>query len=124
MAYAQRVPILTLVQPGLKRQGMLSTRLEWVAIEKELVPPLLATEEFRQVFGEWLSLVRKGRDAPARPEMDPSELKIGYLMSQLSSKQLIALIGGVIMLLSVVATISFRAGQWVQANQAAVSARR
>ncbi len=112
MAYAQRVPILTLVQPGLKRHGMLSTRLEWVALEKEQVPSLLATAEFRQVFAEWLAVVRQGRAAPQRPEVDPAALKIGYLLSQLSFRQLIALLVAMIALLSTVATISFRAGQW------------
>jgi hypothetical protein len=112
MAYAQRVPILTLVQPGLKRHGMLSTRLEWVALEKEQTPSLLATAEFRQVFAEWLAVVRQGRVAPKPPEVDPAALKIGYLMSQLSFRQLAALVVAMIALLSSVATISFQVGQW------------
>ena len=58
MAYAQKVPILTFVQPGLKRQGMLSDRLEWKAMETDLQPSFLLTEEFRQVFGEWIASVR------------------------------------------------------------------
>jgi hypothetical protein len=49
MAYAQHVPILILLERGLRRQGMLSDRLEWMAIEETLSPQLLQTERFRQV---------------------------------------------------------------------------
>jgi hypothetical protein len=112
MAYAQRVPILTLVQPGLKRQGMLSTRFEWVALERELEPALLTTEEFRQVFAEWLSFVRATRGSRPAGEIDPASLKIGYLFSQLSVKQLIGMAAGIIALLTAVATASYHAGEW------------
>lgn len=44
MAYAKNVPILTFVQSGLKRQGMLSDRFEWTAIDAHLTPNLLRTE--------------------------------------------------------------------------------
>ena len=41
MAYARRVPLLTMIEPGLKRQGMLSDRLEWMALQEVLVPEYL-----------------------------------------------------------------------------------
>jgi len=112
MAYAQRVPILTLIQPELKRQGMLSTRLEWVALQKELTPNLLLTDEFRQIFNEWMSYV-KNRSAEAESEeIDPGKLKIGYLVKQLTSAQFAGLIGSVFAALAAVGAISFKIGQW------------
>jgi hypothetical protein len=79
MAYAQRVPILTFVQRGLKRQGMLSDRLEWMAIETDLSLSLLKTEAFQQVFREWLSLVRERRTSSPQVDVDPAELRLVYL---------------------------------------------
>jgi hypothetical protein len=63
MAYSNQLPILTLVQTGLKRQGMLSDRFEWAAIEDDLNQNLLNGEKFRQIFDEWISLVDKHQSA-------------------------------------------------------------
>jgi len=114
MAYAQRVPILTFVQRGLKRQGLLSDRLEWMALETDLSPSFLKTEPFQQVFREWLSLVQERRTSSQRIELDPAELKVGVLVAQLKTKQLWGLIGGVFAVLAGVATLAFKAGQWFQ----------
>jgi hypothetical protein len=46
MAYARKMPLLILVQPGLKRQGMLSDRLEWMAIEVALTPGISSNRTF------------------------------------------------------------------------------
>ena len=112
MAYAQRVPILTFVQRGLKRQGMLSDRLEWMAIETDLSLSLLKTEAFQQVFREWLSLVRERRTSSRQLDVDPAELRVGLLISQLKAKQLWGLVGTVFAVLAGVATLAFKAGQW------------
>jgi hypothetical protein len=111
MAYARKVPILTIVQPGLKRQGMLSDRLEWMAIEAELSPEVLRTDYFRQVFAEWLSLVKQGMLTSAQPDFDPSEIKIGKLLSQLTTKQAWALAVVIFGVLAGLATVAFKAGQ-------------
>jgi hypothetical protein len=110
MAYAQRVPILTIVQRGLKRQGMLSARLEWVAIEGDLDPSLLGSEEFRQIFDEWLSLVRAGNEKKKPAVIDLTELRIGHIL-QMKPAQLYTIIASVFGLLSTVAILSFKLGQ-------------
>ena len=113
MAYAQRVPILTLVQPGIKRQGMLSTRIEWVAIETDLTPAVLFGEEFRQCFDEWLNLVLDGKKAkkPQEP-VDIQQLSIGSILSSLRPGQLYALLTAIAIIVSAVGTGAFKAGQW------------
>lgn len=112
MAYAQRVPILTLVQPGLKRQGMLSDRLEWVALEKDLTPALLLTAEFEQRFDEWLNYVRENEPSRAPASVDPGEFRIGFILSQLRPSQLYKLLGAVFVILSVLASTAFAVGRW------------
>lgn len=59
MAYANDLPILTLVERGLERQGMLSDRVEWYAQEILLEPETLQSDEFIGVYSDWKNLVRK-----------------------------------------------------------------
>ncbi|MFA4902555.1 MAG: hypothetical protein WC600_07395 [Desulfobaccales bacterium] len=111
MAYAQRVPILTFVQRGVKRQGMLSDRFEWMALETDLSPSFLKTDQFQQVFREWLSYIQKNSTSLQKVDLDPAELKVGVLLSHLKTKQLWALIVAVSSILAGVATLAYKAGQ-------------
>jgi hypothetical protein len=120
MAYAQRVPIMTLAQSGLKRQGMLSDRIEWAGIETDLVPAFLQTKQFTQVFEEWLSLVQKRREALGGAALDLSNLKIRDLMSliaQLTPKQFWGLLVAIFTVIAAIATVSFTAGQFYGGRQ-------
>lgn len=111
MAYTQRVPILTLIEAGLKRQGMLSDRFEWKAMVTDLNPSFLITEEFRQVFSEWLASVRNTKKSMPEKDIDLAELKIGKLLGQLSLKQVIAVSAGALAVAGSMATLGFNAGQ-------------
>jgi hypothetical protein len=110
MAYAQKIPILSLVQTGLKRQGMLSDRFEWSAIEDDLNPVLLATEKFRQTFSEWIVLVRKASEKIEEAAIDPEQLKVGTLVKQLSAKQVISLSLVTLGAVGSIISIAFNAG--------------
>ena len=111
MAYAKQVPILTFVEKGLRRQGMLSDRFEWTALETELSPRLLTTERFQQVFDEWLRLAGAGRPPAAAANFDPGELKLGVIWSQLSAKQGWSTLVVVVGLLAGLAMAAFKVGQ-------------
>jgi hypothetical protein len=110
MAYAKKIPILSLVQTGLKRQGMLSDRFEWSGIEDDLTPALLATEKFRQTFSEWIVLVRKESERIEDTEIDPEKLKVGPLVKQLSVKQAFSLSLVVLGAIGSIVSVAFRAG--------------
>lgn len=116
MAYSREIPLLILVQAGLKRQGMLSDRLEWMAIETELSPEVLGTEKFSQVFADWLRKVRSRHPDSPKQDIDPGEIKVGRLLSQLSAKQAITLAASVLTLLIGFAGLAFKAGQYFPAN--------
>ncbi|MGH8654744.1 MAG: hypothetical protein ACREYE_22410, partial [Gammaproteobacteria bacterium] len=47
-------------------------------------------------------------------ELDPAELKVGTVLSQLKTKQLWGLIAAVFGILAGVAVFAFKAGQWFQ----------
>jgi hypothetical protein len=113
MAYANKVPILTLIEPNLKRQGMLSDRLEWMAMEVEFLPAFLATEHFRQVFTEWFSEVKRTAANPEPLDFDPGEMKVSDLLPLLKGKQAWAIAAGIFSILAVLATAAFKAGQFI-----------
>jgi hypothetical protein len=121
MAYAQKVPMLMIVETGLKRQGMLSDRLEWMAMETDLSPSFLTSEQFRQVFAEWLNLVRQGVERNSTQNFDPAELKLGRIISQLNAKQAATLLLAIVGAAGGIATLSFKAGQeWQQSTKPAL----
>lgn len=114
MAYSKQVPILTFVQIGLKREGMLSDRFEWMAIETDLSAASLRTPQFQQVFEEWLRLVRDNandvKKAPSN-DLELEEIRLGALLSRLKLKQLVAIGVAVFSILSGLATAAFKLGQ-------------
>jgi hypothetical protein len=122
MAYARRVPILTIVQNGVKRQGMLSNRLEWGAIECDIATDMLRGEEFRQVFADWFSCVVKHREATENRQVDVSQLRVGEILRSMKPSQLYAAITFIILIISTFSGISFKLGQAMRPPQPAPSA--
>jgi hypothetical protein len=111
MAYARDVPMLTFIEPGLRRQGMLSDRIEWFAQETDLDPAFLKTEQFNQTFQDWLTRVAERRENPQKLDIDPSNIKVKELLSRLTPKQLWGLCTGLGGFLVAIATIAFKLGQ-------------
>jgi hypothetical protein len=110
MAYAHDLPILTLVAKGLYRQGMLSDRLEWFAQEVDLKPEFLATDQFHQVFTDWLGRVEERKKTPWRTKLDPSKLRMADLFMVLTPKQLWGLVAATVAVLTVVAGVAYKLG--------------
>jgi hypothetical protein len=112
MAYAKHLPILTLVQKGIRRQGMLSDRVEWFALEDNLLPELLATDKFNKFFQDWLSRVKAYRLEGNHFTGDVSQLKINELLEQLTPAQFWSLLTVIIGILLAVAGVAFKLGQY------------
>jgi hypothetical protein len=62
MAYGLDLPMLILVEKGLKRQGILSDRSEWFPQIIELSPNFLNSQEFKGIFEDWKSLAKERAD--------------------------------------------------------------
>ena len=115
MAYCENMPILTFVQTGLRRQGMLSDRFEWDAIETDLSPDLLQTEKFRQIFDEWLHLVAAKKAESKSKQWDienVGDIKVTSLLARLNAKQAWAALIIAFGIISAVATTAFKFGQF------------
>jgi hypothetical protein len=112
MAYARNVPILSFVQIGLRRQGMLSDRLEWFAQETDLKPEFLQTTQFEQTFQDWLARVEEGRTNPKGTQLDPAKIQIRDLVTRLSPPQIWAVATAFMGFFAGVAGIAFKFGQY------------
>ena len=110
MAYSRDIPILALVQTGIKRHGMLSSRFEWAAIEGDLSPGMLRNEQFRQIFADWFARVSENSKSKMK-EQDISEIKLDTLFRQLNLKQAFAVLAIAIGMIGTVATGAFKLGQ-------------
>jgi hypothetical protein len=127
MAYARNVPLLTFIQSGLKRQGMLSDRFEWMAIETDLSPALLSSEQFRQVFSEWLSLVQRGaqehkaKHEESSGQSDLERSKLLPLLRSLTVKQACGMVAALFAIAASIATGAFRVGQLFARPEATVA---
>jgi hypothetical protein len=119
MAYACDIPLLIFVEKGLARQGMLSDRLEWNAVETDLSPSLLIEESFGQVFNEWTSLMRsrKKQSGPSKNLTDKWRVKdILQIVMNLEAKDAWALVAGAFAVLALVAGLAFKVGQWADTS--------
>ena len=110
MGYGQHVPILTLVQTGLRRQAMLSNRFEWWAQETDLTPEYLRTEHFRQVFDQWFERVEQKQRQPRKSDIDLSELRLNEFVGMLTPTQLWGVLAAIIGIMATVAVIAFKLG--------------
>jgi hypothetical protein len=113
MAYASNVPIFILVQKGIRRQGMLSDRVEWFALEDNLTQELLTTDKFNQFFQDWICRIEAHKLGNNQSIGDVSQMKIGELLKQLTPQQFWGLLVTIIGVLVVVATAAFKLGQLV-----------
>lgn len=124
MAYAQNVPLLILVERGLRRQGMLSDRLEWMAIETDLSPSLIQGDAFQQIFKEWISLVgsRSGRSRSA-PHLDGKwrVRDVIGVFANLEAKDAWALLVAAFGIVAAICVTSYKIGQWTSPTESAGS---
>lgn len=121
MAYAKDVPILVLVDEGVKRQGMLSDKSEWRGVQAPLTTAFLETEAFDRTLRSWVELVEESRArraaAPAAttaPAPGDPQTAMGHILkglSRMTMAETLAVIAAVFAALSTVATVSFGLGQ-------------
>ena len=114
MGYAQDLPILTLVASGLYREGMLSDRFEWFAQEVELTPDYLSTDQFNQVFKDWLSRIDERKIRRHGTKVVPSELKMGDLIKALTPPQFWGIIVAALTAAVAIFSLGFKVGTYLK----------
>jgi hypothetical protein len=87
MAYTKHLPLLVIVEAGLKAEGLLEPGYDWYVQTLPLEAAALASNEFNGVLADWKEKVLARE--PRRPQaLNPAELSIADLIGALRPVQL------------------------------------
>ena len=101
MAYTKKLPLMVIVEEGLKSQGLLNNKYDWYVLSLKPVKESLFTQEFNQVLSSWKQKVELYKKQKPENKIDPATLTIGELIKNLKISHfwsvlaaLVALIAG------------------------------
>lgn len=94
LAYSRKLPLLVLVEDGVRQDGLLEQGFDWYVLSTPIEPAALATSEFNGVLASW---TRKLASAPVAPAAatpaNPADMTVGQLLGALKPAQLWSLLG-------------------------------
>lgn len=104
MAYAKNLPILVIVEEGVRAEGLLEKGYDWYVMTAKPNQSSLLTAEFNGVLASWKSKVEKvnlSKNDPTaeKKKVIPDELTIGDLVSSMKPAQLWGVLGAIIALM-------------------------
>lgn len=107
MAYTLGRPLLVVVEPGLRSEGLLQHGYDWYVVTAPLNRSLFSDPQFAGVLDDW-----KGRLSTAIPatEEDIASLTVGTLFKRLKPAQLWSTLVAIVGIMAAVATIAYRLG--------------
>jgi hypothetical protein len=93
MSYSRQLPLLVLIERGLKTEALLERGYDWYVQSIDPIPSALTTNEFNGVLADWKSKVDMHRSASIKvavtaPSKSPSELTVRELIGGLRAAQL------------------------------------
>jgi hypothetical protein len=99
LAYSRKLPILVVVESGLKSEGLLENGYDWYVQWIKPAPSALTTLEFNGVLADWKSKVESYKAAPINVQnvsmsKSPTDLTIQELLGGLRPAQLWSLLVG------------------------------
>jgi hypothetical protein len=112
IAYTHDLPLLVLVEKGVYREGMLSKRLEWDALEIDVDAKVFKSDEFIQRFDQWMSFVEQRCKGTTESKIDPTKLTLRELLGALTTGQLWSMAGALFGALAAVAVAAYKVGVW------------
>jgi len=99
MAYASGLPLLVIVQTGVKREGLLEPGYDWYVQQTPLAASSLATVEFNGVLASWKQKLKEGRpsaEPAASKSIDAGQMTIGQMLSSFKAAQLWAVLTAIV----------------------------
>lgn len=97
MAFDRSLPMLMIVETGLRRDGMFEYGPDWYVLEMDLTPESLDSDKFRLAFNEWKEAVSQPRSSLVN--VNPAELTLGRMISNMHVGHMLALIAGLVAML-------------------------
>jgi hypothetical protein len=95
MAYSRRLPLLMIVENGLKSEGLLEKGYDWNVQYLDLSPSQLGAVEFEGVFQDWMSKVQGHKAASALVASEDAALsEVGGLRKPPADLTVAEIVGG------------------------------
>lgn len=92
MSYSRRLPLLVIVEEGLKHEGLLEPGYDWYVQTIPLDEAYFSSTEFNGVLSSWKEKVEahstQGQRKPSDAPHDPSKMNIGQLLAALKPSHL------------------------------------
>lgn len=116
MSYSLGLPLLVLVEHGLKSEGLLEKGYDWYVKWVNLDKTILSDSEFVGVFADWKESAEKvnarGKNVLSTKDVsiDASSLTIGQIIKSLKPAQIWAIGAAIITALISVAVAAFKLG--------------
>ena len=97
MAYSRNLPLLVIVESGLKSEGLLERGNDWYVQSMKPEPAALSTTEFNGVLSSWkqkmLAAPKAASPKAASQPKAPTELTVAELVGGLKPTQLWSVLG-------------------------------
>lgn len=88
MAYTKHLPLLVIVEDGLKAEGLLEPGYDWYVQTLPLAETALGSNEFNGVLADWKEKVLASEPPPPLRGLNPAELSMLELVGALRPVQL------------------------------------
>lgn len=92
MAYSRGLPLLVIVQEGLKHEGLLEPGYDWYVQSIPLDESYLGSAQFNGVLASWKAKIDAGPElmdeARADTQADPSSMTVGQIVGRLKPSHL------------------------------------
>jgi hypothetical protein len=93
MAYSRGLPLMVIVEQGLKTEGLLERGYDWYVQTLPTDRAALASTEFNGVLASWKEDLLKPKTRAPATAANPSEMTVGQLLGGLKPTQLWSLLG-------------------------------
>lgn len=86
LGYARKLPLLVIVEEGLRQDGLLEKGLDWYVVSMSADPTKLITQEFNGVISAWKQKLSAA--PPKVVQLSPSDMSVAQLLGSLKPTQL------------------------------------
>lgn len=92
LAYGRRLPLLVLVEEGVRQDGLLEQGFDWYVLSTPAEPAALASSQFNGVLASWTKKLKSASAAPPAAAANPADMTVGQLLGALKPAQLWSLL--------------------------------
>ena len=100
MAFGLDLPLLMIIERGLKQEAMLKDRMEYRALVTEITPQFFQSDEFKGTFSHWKD---KALERKKEKYVDINALTVGQILKALKPNQMykfLAVVAGAVVSVS------------------------